>query len=65
MTSDWTKKADQQWTVPVGGGVRKLWRVGSVGLPINTQVQGFYNAERPDYASNRSLRVQLQFLFPK
>ena len=63
ITADWT--ADQKWTVPVGGGVGKLWRVGKVGLPINTQIQAFYNAERPDFASDWSLRVQVQFLFPK
>jgi hypothetical protein len=63
ITADWT--ADQKWTVPVGGGVGKLWRVGKVGLPINTQIQAFYNAERPDFASDWSLRVQVQFLFPR
>jgi hypothetical protein len=65
FTSDWTAKADQQWTAPVGGGFGKLWRVGSVGLPVNTQIQGFYNAIRPDLTSNWQLRVQVQFLFPK
>jgi hypothetical protein len=65
LTADWTAKADQQWTAPVGGGGGKLWRVGKVGLPINTQIQGFYNAVRPDFAANWQLRVQVQFLFPK
>jgi len=65
ITSDWTQRASQQWTVPVGGGGGKLWRVGSVGLPINTQIQAFYNAARPDFASDWQLRVQIQLLFPK
>ena len=65
ITADWTQRASQQWTAPVGGGVGKLWRVGKVGLPINTQIQGFYNAERPTFASDWQLRVQVQFLFPK
>jgi hypothetical protein len=65
ITSDWTQRASQQWTVPVGGGVGKLSRVGKVGLPINVQIQGFYNASRPDFASDWQLRVQVQFLFPK
>ena len=43
----------------------KLWRLGSVGLPVNTQIQGFYNAIRPDLTSEWQLRVQVQFLFPK
>ncbi len=65
ITSDWTQRASQQWTVPVGGGVGKLSRVGKVGLPINVQIQGFYNAARPEFASDWQLRVQVQFLFPK
>ncbi len=65
ITSDWTQRASEQWTVPVGGGVGKLWRVGKVGLPVNTQIQGFYNAARPEFASDWQLRAQVQFLFPK
>ena len=34
-------------------------------LPVNTQVQAFYNAIRPDFTADWSLRVQVQFLFPK
>ena len=65
ITSDWTQRASQQWTVPVGGGGGKLWRVGKVGLPVNTQIQAFYNAARPEFAADWQLRVQVQFLFPK
>jgi len=32
----------------VGGG-GKLTRVGKVGLPINAQLQAFYNAETPEF----------------
>jgi hypothetical protein len=34
-------------------------------LPINTQLQAFYNAARADFAPDWHLRFQLQFLFPK
>jgi hypothetical protein len=49
----------------VGGGGSKLWRVGKVGLPVNTQLQAFYNAEKPDFGPDWQLRFQIQFLFPK
>jgi hypothetical protein len=65
ITADWTAGTGQRWTVPVGFGGGKLWRVGKVGLPVNTQIQGFYNAARPDFAANWQLRAQVQFLFPK
>lgn len=65
LTSDWTASRSQQWTVPVGGGGGKLWRLGKVGLPVNTQVQAFYNAIRPDFGPDWQLRLQVQLLFPK
>jgi hypothetical protein len=63
MTSNWEADSGQRWTVPVGGGVGKVFRLGK--LPINTQIQGFYNAVRPDEYSKVQLRFQFQFLFPK
>ena len=52
-----------QRTVPVGGGVGRLFKIGP--LPVNTQLQGFYNADRPKDSADWQLRFQLQFLFPK
>jgi hypothetical protein len=60
ITADWEASSGNQWTVPVGGGVGKLFK-----LPINTQLQAFYNVERPQFAADWQLRFQLQFLFPK
>ena len=65
ITGDFSASSGNHWTVPVGGGGGKLWRVGKVGLPVNTQVQAFFNAERPRYGPDWQLRVQIQFLFPK
>ena len=63
MTGDWTARASDQWTVPVGGGVGKIFRLGK--LPINTSLDAYYNADRPKDASQWQLRFQVQFLFPK
>ncbi len=64
MTANWAAdKAGDVWTVPLGGGVGKLFKVGK--LPLNTQLQAFGNVERPKFASDWSLRFQIQFLFPK
>ncbi len=49
--------------MPLGGGVGKLFRIDN--LPMNTQVQAFYNVKTPPYGPNWTLRLQLQFLFPK
>ena len=33
-------------------------------LPVNLQCQAFYNVQRPDYAPEWSLRLQMQLLLP-
>jgi hypothetical protein len=40
--------------------------LGKLGeLPVNTELQAFYNVVRPDEASTWQLRVEVTFLFPK
>jgi hypothetical protein len=63
ITANWEASRGNTWTVPVGGGAGKLFRLGR--LPVNTQLQAFYNVERPQFAADWQLRFQLQFLFPK
>ena len=63
MTANWTARASDQWTVPVGGSVGKLFKIGS--LPVNTQVAAYYNADRPKDTADWQLRFQIQLLFPK
>jgi hypothetical protein len=64
ITANWEAERDADiWTVSVGGGVGKLLRIGR--LPVNTQVQAFWNAEAPRHGGDWTLRTQLQFLFPK
>jgi hypothetical protein len=62
ITSNWVARNDDRWTVPVGGGVGRLFKVDK--LPINTQIQAFYNVVRPTNAPSWTLRFQLQLLFP-
>ena len=53
------------WTVPLGGGIGKIWRVGKLGLPIDTQIQAFYNVATPTNSPNWTLRFQLKVLLPE
>jgi len=63
LTANWEAASGDKWTVPLGGGVGKLFRLDR--LPINTQLQAFYNVERPALAADWQLRFQFQFLFPQ
>ena len=62
-TADWTKNGGNTWTLPLGLGIGQIFRIGT--QPVNAQVAGYWNAVRPDNAASWTLRLQLQFLFPK
>jgi hypothetical protein len=64
LTANWkADKAGDVWTVPLGGGVGKLFRVGS--QPINVQLAAYGNVAKPEFGPEWQLRFQIQFLFPK
>jgi hypothetical protein len=63
ITANWKADSGDKWTVPVGAGVGKLFRLGK--LPVNIQLQALYNVEKPKDASDWQLRFQVQFLFSK
>jgi hypothetical protein len=64
ITANWEADSSDTWTIPIGGGFGRVFRVGK--LPLNASVQSFYNLEEPDNIGPEwSLRFQLQFLFPK
>jgi hypothetical protein len=63
ITANWEADSDDRWTVPFGGGVGKIFKIGK--QPLNGQVSAYYNAEKPDSGADWQLRLQLQFLFPK
>jgi hypothetical protein len=63
ITANWKTESSQRWTVPVGGGVGKIFHLGK--LPVNTQLSAYYNVVTPDNGANWQIRAQVQFMFPK
>jgi hypothetical protein len=47
----------------VGGGIGKIFKIGSQAM--NAQAHYYYNVEKPDFVGDSSIRLQLQFMFPK
>ena len=62
-TVNWKAASGQQWTVPLGGGVGKIFHLGR--LPVNTQISAYYNVAKPDFGANWQIRAQVQLMFPK
>ena len=67
MTSDWTIPGGRGWSVPIGGGIGRVFRLGE--QPVNASLQAFWNAVRPELLGDNlpgdvTIRLQVQALFP-
>jgi opacity protein-like surface antigen len=63
ITANWNAPSGQQWTVPVGGGFGRVFKIE--GQAYSASISAYYNAVRPDNAGNWQLRAQIALLFPK
>ena len=63
LTVDWKAESSQRWTIPLGGGVGKIFHIEK--LPVNTQLSAYYNVVKPDDGPNWQIRAQVQLMFPK
>lgn len=64
ITANWEADSDHRWTVPLGGGAGKIFKIGK--LPINAQLSLYNNIITPnDYGAEWQVRAQIQFMFPK
>jgi hypothetical protein len=63
ITANWKASDDNVWTVPFGGGIGRVMKLGF--QPVNVLAQFYGNAIHPPGASPFGLRLQIAFLFPK
>ena len=63
ITANWEADSDDRWTVPLGGGVNKLFKIGK--QPIQASLRSYYNVVKPEFGPDWQLQFQLTFLFPK
>lgn len=63
VTANWLADSDNRWTIPVGGGIGRVFKVGN--QPINSRLEAYYNVVRPDGAPDWQVSFTWQFLFPK
>lgn len=62
VTANWQAANGEQWILPVGGGVGRVFRVGR--QPLNASLQAYANVVKPENFGELTIRAQLQFLFP-
>jgi hypothetical protein len=63
ITANWQASSGNVWTVPVGGGVARVFRLGF--QPMNASVAFFGNVVHPVHGSPWGMRLQISLLFPK
>ena len=63
ITANWLAAPGQQWTVPVGGGIGRIFKLGD--QPVSAYVSAYYNVVHPTGAPNWQLRAELSLLFPE
>jgi hypothetical protein len=63
ITANWQASSGNVWTVPVGGGVSRVFRLGY--QPVNASVAFFGNAVHPVAGSSWGMRLQISLLYPK
>jgi len=62
IEADWLSNPGQQWTVPIGGGIAKTFRLG--GQPVRLAFGSYFNAIRPQAGNDTWVSmVTLTFLF--
>lgn len=63
ITANWSADSSQQWTIPIGGGIGKVFKIGK--QPVNASLRAYHNLQSPRGGSDWQLQFQIQFLFPK
>jgi hypothetical protein len=62
ITANWSEgDSDNQWTIPIGGGIGKVFRIGK--QPVNASLRAYHNLQSPKSGSDWQLQFQIQFLF--
>src|SRR5262245_9970771 len=62
VTADWEAPRGDRWTVPVGGGFGRVFKIGT--QPVNANIQAYYHVEHPTDAANWHITANFALLFP-
>ena len=63
LTANWKATSGNVWTVPFGGGLGRIMKLGN--QPVSLTAQFYGNAVYPVGTPSWTMRLQIAFLFPK
>lgn len=63
MSHNWEANSDDAWTIPIGGGIGKIFRFGE--RPVDMRVSAYWNADAPESAPDWFAEFQIKLMFPK
>lgn len=63
ITANWEASGGDVWTVPIGAGFGRVFAIRQ--QPVNMSAAAYWNAIRPEGAAEWTLRLQMNFLFPR
>jgi len=63
MTANWNATSDNRWTIPLGGGVGKVFKIGKQNM--RAQLQAFGYVEKPTGGPEWAIQFTVQFVFPR
>ena len=63
VTVDWKIDSGDKVTLPLGGGVGKIFKIGKQAM--NARVEAYSNVVKPDGAPDWTIGGTIQFLFPR
>lgn len=61
ITANWEVAGNNAWTLPIGGGVGRVIRIGK--LPVNFGLSAYANVLRPNDGATWQLRTQVTLIF--
>jgi hypothetical protein len=62
ITADWEAPKGDRWTVSVGGGFGRVFKIGT--QPVNANIQAYYHVEHPTDAAYWHITANFALLFP-
>ena len=63
ITANWEAESEDRWTVPIGGGAGRIFKIGS--LPNDVRISAFGYLAKPTNGPSWTLQAQWKLLFAK